>query len=262
MIAQRFFDEALSSIVKQTLVPNEIVLAVDGPITEGLENVISKFCKLRKDTTKVLRLDKSLGLAASRHLAILTASNPIIAVMDSDDVCSPDRFKHQIEELNKPNIDVVGGYIEEFNRQIGDLGRVRDVPLTTSKIRRLSRWRNPINHVTLAFKKDRYLAIGGYRAIRHSEDWDLIVRMLCSDFIVVNVPETFVHVRAGDAMFNRRRRWKQVIGDLKLITYFYTLNHLNLFQLFIGVFGRLTLRILPGSLTQMCYRLFRTQIKS
>ena len=41
-----YFDEALQSIFNQTRKPDELVLVVDGPIPNSIENVIDKYKKL------------------------------------------------------------------------------------------------------------------------------------------------------------------------------------------------------------------------
>ena len=38
-----YFKEALESIINQSLLPNQIVLVVDGPINMSLQNVIENF---------------------------------------------------------------------------------------------------------------------------------------------------------------------------------------------------------------------------
>ena len=39
----KWFDIALSSVINQTVKPNEIVLVVDGPISKDLSDVIDKY---------------------------------------------------------------------------------------------------------------------------------------------------------------------------------------------------------------------------
>lgn len=42
----KWFDEALASIFKQTLTPDELILVVDGPISNEIEDIIEKYRKL------------------------------------------------------------------------------------------------------------------------------------------------------------------------------------------------------------------------
>ena len=52
---------ALDSIINQTLVPNEIVLVEDGPLTDKLSSLIKKYQKKYK-ILKVIKLEKNSGL--------------------------------------------------------------------------------------------------------------------------------------------------------------------------------------------------------
>ena len=44
----KWFDEALESIINQSVQPNEIVLVVDGPIPREIQNIIDKYKKIYK----------------------------------------------------------------------------------------------------------------------------------------------------------------------------------------------------------------------
>ena len=176
-----FFELAVSSLLCQTVPPDEIVLVVDGPVGIKIKSSISKVGKSKK--VRVVWLKENIGLAESRKIAIENTKHDIFAVMDSDDVSVSDRFEKQLAAVQTYNCDVVGGIVEEFANSVGDLGRRRVVPIGNKNILRFSKWRNPINHVTLMFRKNAYLRVGGYSEIRHSEDWDLIVRMILRSMI-------------------------------------------------------------------------------
>ena len=38
-----YFKQAIDSIIKQTLTPNEIILVIDGPISDELKNVVDTY---------------------------------------------------------------------------------------------------------------------------------------------------------------------------------------------------------------------------
>lgn len=44
-----WFDQAMRSLINQTIKPNEIVLVVDGPISEGLQKIIDKYIIITKN---------------------------------------------------------------------------------------------------------------------------------------------------------------------------------------------------------------------
>ena len=49
-----WFREALNSVVNQTIVPDELILVADGPLTEELDNVISDFEKYPWNLSEVI----------------------------------------------------------------------------------------------------------------------------------------------------------------------------------------------------------------
>ena len=57
-----FFKEALRSVFEQSLIPNEVVLVKDGPLTEELEQIIVDFSS-KNEQLKVITLEKNQGLA-------------------------------------------------------------------------------------------------------------------------------------------------------------------------------------------------------
>lgn len=247
-----YLKSALNSIIEQTLPPSELIIISDGPLTIELDEVINSYNYLR--FFRLIRLDKNVGLALSRKEAIKKAKFNIIAVMDSDDICVSDRFEKQIELINPNSEIVVSGWIEEFDKVPCDIGQVRKTPTSYEKIVSYGKWRNPINHVTLMFTKKAYEKVGGYSSLRHSEDWDLISRMLVHDVKVVGIPKVVVHVRAGNEMIKRRRSIQQFKGEIKLFLKMYKIGYLNIFYLSANILVRVVLRILPTFITRFTYK--------
>ena len=54
------------------------------------------------------------------------------------------------------------------------------------------RWRNPINHPTVALNRKRVLLTGSYRNVLGFEDWDLWLRIHKRGGILANLPEVLV----------------------------------------------------------------------
>ena len=251
-----YFTQAMNSLLNQTKKPDEIIVIADGPISKELDIALNNF----KDNQliKIIKLEKNVGVGLARKKAISYTSFNIIAVMDSDDICVPDRFEKQIKLLQDKEVGVVGGWIEEFNNEPMDKGKIRNTPTNHKEILSYGKWRNPINHVTLMFKKEAYDSVDGYSSDRYSEDWDLISRILVKGIVVKSIPEVLVHVRAGDAMIERRRNIKQFKAEIRLFIKMYSIGYLNLFELFGNTFVRVVLRMLPKFVTKYTYsRLLR-----
>jgi len=93
--------------------------------------------------------------------------------MDADDVSLPNRFEKQIVFLKtNPGIDVVGSWVGEFVENPEVFIAVRATPEQSQDIRRFARFRNPVNHPTVVFRKEIVLRAGGYRSFDRFEDYD------------------------------------------------------------------------------------------
>ena len=127
-----YFVDAVNSLLNQTRLPDEIIVIADGPLGNELDLAVNNF-KSNK-LIKILRLEKNCGLALSRKEAISKASFDIIAVMDSDDICTVNRFEKQIKLIEDKEAEVVGGWIEEFNKIPKDRGKIRNTPINYEEI--------------------------------------------------------------------------------------------------------------------------------
>ena len=203
-----FFDRALESITdNQTIKPNEIVLVVDGPVTDEINGVIDKYSS--KCNLKVIRLKTNMGLGNALKVATENCSNELIARMDSDDIAIENRFEQQLAYFrNDEKLDIVGGDITEFIDDESNIVTKRCVPLDDKAIKKYMRKRCAMNHVTVMFKKTAVLQSGGYLDWFWNEDYYLWIRMMINDKTFANTGTVLVNVRGGLDQFARRGGWK------------------------------------------------------
>ena len=112
---------AFDSLLQQTLLPSEIVIVGDGPVSTELEKEIER-CKWKIEEGKLpielnyLPQEKNGGLGEAMRIAVEAAKYDYLARMDSDDICLPDRFEKQMCCFEEdPELSVVGGMITEFD---------------------------------------------------------------------------------------------------------------------------------------------------
>ena len=250
-----FLSDAISSIINQSRVPDEIIVVVDGPIGAELNNVIEN---LTDNNVIVIRLKQSMGPGAARHAGILKSKNNIVALMDSDDISRSYRFEKELDILIKENVDVVGGWIEEFNSTPGDLNQLRITPKRHERIVLFGKWRMPVNHVTLVFKKEAYFSAGGYKSMHYAEDFDLISRMLSVGIKFHNIQKVLVDVRVGNKMHNRRRGINFLTAELKVFSEMYSSGYIDIWQYICNIIIRVFIRLLPSKIMPYLYMiLFR-----
>lgn len=206
--------EALESIYeKQQRKPDEIVVVIDGPIPTELEDVLYGFAQDKGDVVRICPLKENRGLGEALHIGTLQCSGDYILRMDSDDISLPDRFARQIAYVSEhPEVDVLGGSIEEFVESPNEEKRVRFCPERHEDILRMARHRSPMNHVSVCIKKSALLACGGYESKLYVEDYYLWAKMMHLNCIFANLKETLVYVRVGNGFQARRNSSERIPG--------------------------------------------------
>ena len=258
-----FVDRALESITdKQTVKPNEVVLVVDGPISEEVNKVVEKYSK-RKEF-KIIRLKKNVGHGGALKLSSENCSYDLIAKMDADDVSSPERFEKLLSFLEKnPDVDVVGGNISEFIDSEDNVVAYRNVPTTDSDIKKYLKKRCPMNHVTIMMKKESMLKAGGYLHWFCDEDYYLWIRMFLNKANFANIDETLVNVRIGKEMYGRRGGKEYFRSEKKLQKFMLKNKIIGRFTYFSNVTKRFIIqRLLPNSIRGFVFRKFTHAIIS
>ena len=198
-----YLSEAMESVFNQSLVPDEVVLMEDGPLTEGLEQAISE---LKKKHPQIVTYSFEENVQLGRALAkgVELCSHELIARMDTDDIAVYDRFRHEYDYMTAhPTVAVCGGWMQEFNDE-GTYSRRKQMPQSNEEIRRYGKYRNPVNHMTVMFRKQDVLNAGNYRHFPYLEDYDLWSRMLAKGCAFYNLPEILVKARTSEALYERR----------------------------------------------------------
>ena len=179
-----YLRQALQSVMHQSLEPQEIVLMQDGKLTEELYQVIEE-CKNECPYLKIYEIPDNVGLGRALAKGVLLCSNELIARMDTDDIAKEDRFEIQYNYMKAhADVAVTGGFMEEFDDQDASYHSIKQMPEYMEEILKYARYRNPLNHMTVMFRKDSVLQAGNYRHFPYLEDYDLWSRMLTQGICV------------------------------------------------------------------------------
>lgn len=253
-----FFDRALNSITEnQTITPNEIVLVVDGSVSDSLNEVISKY-ENKYDIFKIIRLKKNGGLGDALKIAVENATFELIARMDSDDVSLPTRFEEQLRYFQvNPEIDIVGGNITEFIGEENNIIGQRLVPVSNEAIREYMKERCAMNHVSVMYKKTAVQNAGGYQDWFWNEDYYLWIRMWLNGAIFANTGSVLVNVRVGEEMYQRRGGSKYFESEKGLQDYMLKNKMINHSTYIKNVAKRLIIqKLMPNKLRGWVFRTF------
>lgn len=152
------------------------------------------------------------GLAAALNDGIKKSYYEWVARMDADDIADSRRFEKQLDYIDThPDIDIVGGNVEEFVEEPGDLKTFRVVPQMHSEIVKMSQVRNPINHQTVMYKKSAVLSVGAYSVdFGKLEDYKLWVDLIYAGYKFANIDSVLVNFRTGNAFLERRSNRREI----------------------------------------------------
>lgn len=249
-----FLDEALKSIVNQTVEANEIIIVQDGPISKNLESVINRYLDRYPNIIKKIALEENVGLGVALNIGLEACTNELVARMDSDDICVVDRFEKQLLEFEKDtNLDLIGSSIYEFYDSIDDIKSVRNVPSTHEEIVDYVKKRNPFNHMTVMFKKSSVINSGSYKELSYCEDYYLWIRMIANGCKVKNITEPLVYARTGSEMFKRRGGINYVKSEVELQKRIHELGITNKMERSVNTVLRSIPRVLPNRLREFLY---------
>jgi O104-antigen biosynthesis beta-1,3-galactosyltransferase len=255
-----FLEAALESICRQTRMPDEVVLVKD-PIGPELEAVLESFRS--RLPLNIVALPKSVGFGEALRIGVERCRSELIARMDTDDVCVPRRFEWQVGFMEKhPKVDLVGGAIAEFSVDPQCPHAIRRGPLTHQGISRIAPFRNPINHMTVVFRREAVLKAGNYHDDAGIEDYRLWVRMLMAGSKFQNLDETLVLARTGNGFLARRGGIVKLRQELGMQRYFHRIGFISTPVYAFNLLARTPIIMVPTGLRKLMYEgLLRSKVK-
>ena len=251
-----YLRQSLESIFNQTLIPAEVIMVVDGPITSELQNVLDVFVNTYSEL-KVITLPTNGGLGKALNEGLKHCSNELVARMDTDDIAKPYRFERQLEIFDRyPYVDVVSSWIDEFIDTPDNILATRKLPESPFEIFKYGKTRCPINHPAVMFRKDAILFAGGYRHFPLFEDYYLWVRLLLNGARFYNIQESLLLFRTSLDMYNRRGGLRHALNEVKFQNHIRKIGYINRAQCLCNVTIRFITRILPNGIRAFIYRSF------
>ena len=245
---------SLKSAINQTVRVKEIVLVLDGPITDQLQSVIEECQKECSDLIKLIPLKENVGLGKALAIGVEKCKYDLVARMDTDDIMIPTRIEKQIAEFTSDlDLTIVGSNIDEFYDSPESIVGRRVVPETNEEICNFSKKRNPFNHMTVMFKKSAVLDVGNYQPMMGFEDYYLWVRLLKAGYKGKNIQESLVFARTGEDMYARRGGKKYFLNGLKGRKAIYQAGLGSMSDYLISCSAHVVVSLLPNSLRGKLY---------
>ena len=242
--------KAIESIFKNTLLPDQVLITVDGVVSDSFKNLLIKY--RNKYSLDLLWINKKVGLDKALNLGIQKCKYEYIFRADGDDVNDINRFKIQLPYLLK-GFDLVGSNIDEYSEK-GNFIATKKVPSSHAEISKMMPYRNPLNHMTVGFKKSSIIEVGGYPEIYLKGDYGLWIKLKAFNKKIININMSLVKATTGLRMITDRGGLKYIISEYYLQRFLLKYKLTNII-LAIFVFSlRVIIFALPKNLKFFIYK--------
>lgn len=185
-----YLAEAIDSVINQSEKDFEMVVVDDGS-TDSTEKLMQYYTVL--DHRIKYFKTKNQGIAKARNYAISLSKGDYIAVMDSDDLCSPERFKRQLKELNKGFDVCYSSYLRaDENATVIDGVRApkpKEITLETLKVDQ------GIPHVTIMARRECFEDHPYLNKYKVNDDYQLVVEWFKAGYKLSCISDPLMIVR-------------------------------------------------------------------
>ncbi len=197
-------EEAIDSVLSQTLVDWQLVLCDDGS-KDTTYAIAEKYQRLYPEKIVLLQNPQNMGLNHTLNCCLAVATGGYVARMDGDDISLPQRLQIEADFLDShPEFAIVSTPMIFFDEN-GDWGRSYSIERPQKKdfIKH-----SPVHcHAPCMIRREAYLSVNGYtedaRMLRF-EDVNLWYKLYAKGYLGYNLEEPLYKMRDDQAATRRR----------------------------------------------------------
>ena len=174
----RFLDEAMASVVRQTVEDWELIV-VDNGSTDNSHLIIERWAAADTRIEPIFK-SKPIGCPAAVNLALATARGEFVARIDNDDLWYPRRLEAQLDFIRSEGRECIGVcgtdvvLIDAAGRNLG----IKRYPIRHADCLRAIWYRNPFCSSAVLIRRRALDQCGGYDpAYALAEDLELWFRL-------------------------------------------------------------------------------------
>ena len=251
--------EAISSITTQDYRDFLFVIVVDGSVPKIILNTVLDASK-RDSRIVVAQNSDNVGLASSMNSAAefgLTFEPQFFVRMDADDISEPNRLSRQVSYMRRHSyIAVLGTGLTEVNEHGVKVG-ARVMPASHKQIARILPRRCALNHPTVVIRYNVFR--DGYRydsSLMNTQDYFFWIKLASEGYVFRNLKDRLLKFRRVNNFYKRRGLSKSLNEFKARIYAIIKLKQYSLYNVAYA-FGVLALRLMPGKLVKLAYKLDR-----
>lgn len=202
------WDVHVPGLLGQTVAPDQIVVVVDRPTAEEERAAF----RAQWPQVEFLFNEANLGITRSVNRGLAIATGDYVFRADDDDSYRPDRFEKQLALFASSGADLVFSWAEGFVAGHEDKPYLISCPADDEGIRLALHSRNILIHASLAFRRDRIMALGGYdETFVNAQDYALYLAAIRAGLRFAAVPEPLVRRSYNGASITVGRRYHQLM---------------------------------------------------
>lgn len=176
--AERFLPETLDSVRAQEFADWELIVVEDGS-RDRTEEIVRAFAASVAQPVRYLRHEENRGLTSTRNTGMASAAAPWFAILDSDDLWTPDHLLTLWARASAGDADLIHGGSVLF-----DSGTGRDLEIRAPDARTVAEFpislfesRYIIQPSSVLLARSLWEKVGGFNpAFQHSEDREMWMR--------------------------------------------------------------------------------------
>jgi hypothetical protein len=174
----RYLGQAVDSVLSQTLTDFRFII-VDDASTDDTPGILAE-AAAKDDRIQIITNLKNVGPYPSANIGLREVTAPLVARLDSDDICAPERLAEQVSFLHShPEHLLVGSSFRCIDAE-GKVLFERSKPLDDFAVRWIARFGIPMTHPAICFrtKLKNGEPVLYNESFAVAQDYDLIVKLL------------------------------------------------------------------------------------
>ena len=172
--AEKYVRDSVNSLIVQTFTDWELI-AVDDGSKDGSLTALREYSDAR---VRVFPLGENIGRTPALRFAFDQARGDYIAVLDADDISSPNRLALQVAFMDQHSDVALVASWAQFIDEHGNVFDKFQPPINLEQLRDYLGWANPVVHSSAMYQRQLAQEVGGYPAdIIWAQDYGLILAL-------------------------------------------------------------------------------------